>query len=70
MEDFNLTANSDRLFNDIKERTDIFWFFLHHDKMNWMLDYLVPKAMIITKLGFCINFNLLPSKKLFNLNKY
>lgn len=63
-EDFNFSAVS--FLPELLRRTQINWF-TGCLVAEWMSQYRVPVSLVLTKHGYCFNFNMQPAANLFHL---
>ena len=62
MESFNLSAPTDSILQDLKKFTDWEWKRFQTIFMSWMEQLDVPLALIVTKFGYCVEFNMLTAE--------
>lgn len=63
-----ISASTSKLLTTLRNRTQSKWFY-NEVKAGWQQKYSVPFQEILTKWGYCFNFNLMSPNDLFHINK-
>jgi hypothetical protein len=55
-------------FDTLNQQTQETWFW-NEVEVSWRDRFAAPISKILTKWGFCFNFNLLPADEMFNTER-
>jgi hypothetical protein len=68
LEFLNVSWPGESIVSELRRRVQIDWFeeILY---ASWKIDFKVPFSLILTKWGFCHNFNMMEASSLLNFDK-
>jgi hypothetical protein len=64
----NYSRTADDFIETLSNQTQDNWFW-NEVEVEWRERFTAPISKVLTKWGFCFNFNLMPAEELFHTEK-